>query len=215
MISAGGGRSALGKIALGLWALAAVLALYFGYRFLFPVPARNEHEVFPSVGTTAVIEAPNGHAYQYVQAPNLSWEAARTAAAQLKFRDHAGYLATIDDEAEYLFIVKTVFPGPPPDVTYLGGRQAAPGEWRWVTGPDAAEDGGKGKLFWLGDEKGAAQASQYVNWEYTAFQHGGKWDVSKVCCVTIFSYGFPQFSTSLGDGDREEGVSGYLVEFGG
>jgi hypothetical protein len=214
MKSAGGGRSLLDWIALGLWASAAAVALYFGYRLLFPPLAENERDVFPSLGTTRIVEAPNGHAYQYVQTPNLTWDAARAAAAKLKFRGHAGYLATIDDKAEYLFIVKTVFPGVPPDVTYLGGRQTAPGEWRWVTGPDAAEDGGKGKLFWIGDEKGAAQAGQYVNWEYTAFQHGGKWDVAKVSCVTIFSYGFPQFSTALGNGDREEGVSGYLVEFG-
>lgn len=214
-MKSGGGRSALDKIALGLWALAAAVALYFGYRLLFAPPARNESEVFSGPGTSRVTEAPNGHAYQYMQAPNLTWDAARAAAAKLTYQGRRGYLATIDDEAEYLFIVKTVFPGPPPDVTYLGGRQIAPGEWRWVTGPDAAQDGGRGKLFWRGDEKGSAEASQYVNWEYTAFQHGGKWDVSKVCCVTIFSYGFPQFSTSLGNGDREEGVSGYLVEFGG
>jgi hypothetical protein len=49
----------------------------------------------------------------------------------------------------------------------------------------------------------------------TAFQHGGKWDVGKVCCVSLFSYGVPQFSTSLGSGDRDEHVAGYIVEFGG
>jgi hypothetical protein len=33
--------------------------------------------------------------------------------------------------------------------------------------------------------------------------------------VTLFSYGIPQFSTSLGNGEELEGVAGYLVEFGG
>jgi hypothetical protein len=36
-----------------------------------------------------------------------------------------------------------------------------------------------------------------------------------VCCVIIFSYGVPQFSASLGTGDTQEHVSGYVVEFGG
>ena len=38
----------------------------------------------------------------------------------------------------------------------------------------------------------------------------GTWDVAKVCCVTLFSYGMPQYSTSLGSGgDIHEGVAGY------
>jgi hypothetical protein len=49
---------------------------------------------------------------------------------------------------------------------------------------------------------------------FSAFQHGGKWDVDKVCCVTLFSYRKRQFSTSLGTGDKDEGVAGYLVEYG-
>jgi hypothetical protein len=32
--------------------------------------------------------------------------------------------------------------------------------------------------------------------------------------VTLFSYRKRQFSTSLGNGFAEEGVAGYLVEFG-
>jgi hypothetical protein len=32
--------------------------------------------------------------------------------------------------------------------------------------------------------------------------------------VTLFSYSKRQFSTSLGNGDPDEGVAGYLVEFG-
>ena len=125
------------------------------------------------------------------------------------------HLATIDDANEYQFIVDRIFPHAYPDVTYLGGRQTAPGEWRWVTGPDSAADGGKGVLFWRGDEQGAIAGGHYANWMSTAFQHGGKWDVSKVCCVSIFSYGVPQFSTSLGTGEPDEHVAGYVVEFGG
>jgi len=169
----------------------------------------------PVVETSDIVEAPSGHAYQFVTAPDSSWESARAAAASLSWHGHAGYLATIDDATEYQFVMDHLFPHAYPDVTYLGGRQTAPGEWRWVTGPDGAEDGGKGRLFWRGDEQGVVVGGHYANWMSTAFQHGGKWDVAKVCCVSLFSYGVPQFSTSLGTGDRDEHVAGYIVEFGG
>ncbi len=208
------GWSVAGRLALGLWAVATLLALFLGYRLLFMAPSDTGPDTYPAMKTSDIVDAPSGHAYRYVAAPNLSWEAARRAAAAMSWQGHAGYLATIDSEAEYRFVIGKLFSGPPPDVTYLGGRQTAPGEWRWVTGPDAAADGGKGQLFWRGDERGKAEDGRYANWMFTAFQHGGKWDVNKVCCATLFSYGLPQFSTSLGSGDPEEGISGYLVEFG-
>ena len=169
----------------------------------------------PAVDTSDIVEAPGGHAYQFISAPDTAWQSDRAAAAKLSWRGHPGYLATIDDAAEYQFVVDRLFPHVYPDVTYLGGRQTAPGEWRWVTGPDGAEDGGKGRLFWRGDEQGTVVDNHYANWMSTAFQHGGKWDVAKVCCVSLFSYGVPQFSTSLGTGDHDEHVAGYIVEFGG
>lgn len=188
-------------IALAL-GLAAVAAWHF-------LPAN------PAMDSTPIVEAPGGHAYQFVAAPDLSWDAARAAAAKLSWRGHKGYLATIGDAAENQFILDHLFAHQYPDVTYLGGRQTAPGEWRWVTGPDGAADGGKGTLFWSGGEQGRVQDGHYANWMSTAFQHGGKWDVAKVCCVSLFSYGVPQFSTSLGNGDSQEHVAGYIVEFGG
>jgi hypothetical protein len=168
----------------------------------------------PPVDNSAVFEAGNGHAYQFIAAPGVGWDQARAAAAKLSWHKRPGYLATIDSAAEYQFVLDHLFSKTFPDVTYLGGRQTAPGEWRWVTGPDGQADGGKGKLFWRGDETGAMPAGGYANWMATAFQHGGKWDAAKVCCVSLFSYGIPQFSTSLGSGDADEHVAGYLVEFG-
>ena len=126
-----------------------------------------------------------------------------------------GVVATIGDKAEFDFIMSKVFPGgADTDTTFLGGRQTAPGEWRWVTGPDGAADGGKGTLFWSGFENGHAEGGHFAAWNFSAFQHGTLWDISKVCCVTIFSYRRRLFSTSLGNGEPQEGVAGYLVEFG-
>ena len=189
-------------IAMGIIVVVAAAASWVAWRFLLPSPI----ETSPS-------EAANGHAYQFVVAPDIRWDQARVAARQHSWHGHPGYLATIDDAGEYQFILDHLFAHAYPDVTYLGGRETAPGEWRWVTGPDGLADGGKGKLFWRGDETGAAQSGLYANWMPTAFQHGGKWDAAKVCCVTLFSYGVPQFSTSLGTGDPQEHVAGYLVEY--
>lgn len=195
--------------------VAAGAAAWFGVRALAPAPQNLSFDPAPLPASSAVIAAPDGHAYQYVAAPNISWAAAREGAQALSWHGKQGYLATIDSEAEYRFIIDHVFVNAYSDVTYLGGRQTAPGEWRWVTGPDAKADGGKGKLFWSGDEQGAAVDGGFANWMASAFQHGGTWDVRHVCCVTLFSYGMPQFSTSLGNGgDNHEGVAGYLVEFG-
>jgi hypothetical protein len=169
----------------------------------------------PAMQTSPVIAVAQDHAYQFVALQDASWDDARIAAAKLSWRGHPGYLATIENAAEYQLILDRVFAHGYPDVTYLGGRQTAPGEWRWVTGPDGAAQNGKGKLFWRGYEQGAAQGELYAVWMATAFQHGGNWDVSKVCCVTFFSYELPQFSTSLGTGNANENIAGYLVEFGG
>jgi hypothetical protein len=200
---------------LALAAVAAGAVLYLGYRFMTGQTMDSDTAPFPVMRTSQIVQASGGHAYQYIAARDGTWEAARNAAAKLSWQGHAGYLATMDSKAEFAFIIGTLFQKQYPDVTYIGGRQTAPGQWRWVTGPDSAAEGGQGRLFWVGDEKGHAPDGAFADWMATAFNHGGgKWDVHKVCCATLFSYRRPQFSASLGNGDHDEGVSGYLVEFG-
>jgi hypothetical protein len=203
----------LRRLAIVLWAVAGLGVLTLGYDMMFAPTPEPELESFAEPGSSPLVEAPTGHAYQYIAARNLTWEQARDAAAQMSHKGNSGYLATIDDEAEFKFVMGKVFKTDA-DVTYLGGRQTAPGEWRWVTGPNAAMDSGKGRLFWTGYAQGKVAEGAYANWMFSAFQHAGKWAVQDVCCVTLFSYRKRQFSTSLGNGDPEEGVAGYLVEFG-
>jgi hypothetical protein len=198
-----------GAILLGIVVGLAVVGL--AWRLLFAPQPETGRFAFPAVPSSRVAEAPDGHAYQYVAASNLTWDKARAAALRHSWQGHKGYLATIDSAAEFQFVLQNVFPDDT-DVTYLGGRQTARGEWRWVTGPDGEAEGGKGTLFWRGYENG--EAVGFAAWMFSAFQHGGKWDVDKVCCVTMFSYRRRQFSTSLGNGDKDEGVAGYLVEYG-
>ena len=203
----------LRTVAIILWVIAGLAVVVLAWRLLLGPHDSGGRELFPALPSTHVIERGDGHAYQYVAAANITWARARDAAAQMTSKGRPGYLATIADKAEFDFILHKVFPRDDTDVTYLGGRQTAPGVWRWVTGPDAAADGGKGELFWQGYAEGAVVGNHYAVWQYPAFQHGGKWDVSKVCCVTLFSYRLRQMSTTLGNGDTDEGVAGYLVEF--
>lgn len=189
--------TAVGGVAAGLLWLISTLVL-----------APRPH------GSTSIVTAPGGHAYQFVAAPGLSWSAAEAAAERQTWQGRRGYLATIDSAVEFQFILNRVVSRDFPDVTYVGGRQVAPGEWRWVTGPDGKADGGRGRLFWRGDRKGRPPPGGFADWMTTAFQKGGKWDTANVCCVTLFSYGVPQFSTSLGNGDSQEHIAGYFVEFG-
>jgi hypothetical protein len=62
------------------------------------------------LGSSDFVEAPNGHAYRYIAAPNIHWDEARDAAARRSWHAHKGYLATIDDSAEYQFVVDRLFP---------------------------------------------------------------------------------------------------------
>lgn len=203
----------IGRLEILAFALAACAIISLGYRAtLGEKSGGRSAPSFATIKSTGVIEGPNGHAYQYVAAPNVTWQKARMSASRLRFHGKHGYLATIDDEREYQFIVKGLFGKEYPDVTYLGGKQTSRGEWRWVTGPDGMQSNRKGKLFWTGYERGSG--ASYAHWMITAFDHGGKWDATRVCCVTLFSYRRAQLSTSLGNGDPFEGVSGYLVEFG-
>lgn len=204
----------LRRIVIALWILAALALVGMGWRMAFePLPA-PEREQFEGLHTSPVVSGPGGHAYRYVAARGIAWDAARAAAQAQVWHGQHGYLATITSKAELDFVAANVFSrGGYADVTYLGGRQTAPREWRWVTGPEGRADGGRGLLFWTGDEDGQVQNGLFANWQGPAFQHGGRWDARKVCCVTLFSYGLPQFSTSAGDGYWEEGVAGYLVEW--
>lgn len=203
----------LRRIAIALWIVAGLAVIGLAWVTLIQ-PARPEREVFTQITTTQVIEGPNGHGYQFVAAKDITWNDARAAAGHHSWKGKTGYLATITSKAELDFLVARIFSQGYANVTYLGGRQTSPREWRWVTGPEGKADGGKGLLFWTGDENGQVQNNLFANWQQPAFQHGGRWDARHVCCVTIYSYGFPQFSTSNGDGYWEEGVAGYLVEFG-
>jgi hypothetical protein len=160
-----------------------------------------------------VLNPGNGHWYDFVAAEDLTWDEAKLAAegATHTIEDGSnlnGYLATVTSAPEEEFL-KAHFGANA--LVWIGASDAAvEGEWRWVTGPEAAADDGKGLLFWIGGQNGTAIG--YENWidgiepnalgddeDYIDWNHNrtGQWnDVA---------------------GDTPRGadvISGYLVEFG-
>lgn len=120
----------------------------------------------PTIGqrqiTISLIDADylpaTGHFYRFVTKSGIQWTTAKAEAESdaMMYFGLRGYLATVTSQVESDFIrLKTK------GVGWIGASDAAAeGEWRWVTGPEGLEDGGKGRLFW---NKGPI-AGQFTNW---------------------------------------------------
>jgi len=113
--------AALRRIAVLAWIVAGLLVVGFAWRLAFAPRPEPGRFAFPAVPSSRVAEAPDGHAYQYVAAPNIRWDKARAAAVRHSWQGHKGYLATIDSAAEFQFVLSNVFPDDT-DVTYLGDQ---------------------------------------------------------------------------------------------
>ncbi|BAZ16536.1 hypothetical protein NIES4071_84130 [Calothrix sp. NIES-4071] len=118
----------------------------------------------------ALIDANTGNGYRFVDAQGISWTAARDAAAtQIDEFGRQGYLATITSQAEQNNVQVRINGN-----GWIGASDSAvEGEWRWVTGPEGAEDGGTGRLFWRGTGADfnnnvpglGAVGNNYNNWD--------------------------------------------------
>jgi Ca2+-binding RTX toxin-like protein len=161
-------------------------------------------------------DSSTGHVYTYVNHELLSWDQARLEAAAQTFAGVSGHLATLTSYQEWQFVQGLFSAGQ--DTIYIGGSDAeAEGQWRWVTGPEAAADGGSGLLFWSGAADGAIQNNLFAQWLESAFQSGGSFDTSVTDYLVMYSYFSPLFSGTRGDREGISpsggGASGYLVEF--
>src|SRR5690242_795215 len=99
-----------GRVIIGLWLLMGLLVVGVAGWLLLSSLQQPGPEIFPALATSEVVQAPNGHAYQYIAAPNISWDAARAEASRRTFNGRHGYLATLDDRAEFDFVMQRLFP---------------------------------------------------------------------------------------------------------
>jgi len=146
----------------------------------------------------------NGHFYEFVSDPDISWTDAKADAEAKFLNGQQGYLVTITSQAEQDF-VNTKLNG----FGWTGGRELPDtnsDKWYWVTGPEGANGG---TLF---DDRTVSGTEGYTNWraaepndnyfgiqeEFVHLRADGKWN------------DYPGVVVPQGI----EGIDGYVVEYG-
>ncbi len=93
----------------------------------------------------------NGHYYEVIHSPNISWDDALAAAAGRTFNGLNGYLATITSASENTFLYSKL----PSDAWIGASDRDNEGTWVWMSGPE------QGQVFSVGS---VAQPGAYANW---------------------------------------------------
>jgi VCBS repeat-containing protein len=128
----------------------------------------------------------NGHYYEYVSAPGITWDAAKTAAESRTLFGLNGYLATVTSAEENAFISPKLGGD-----GWMGASDAASeGVWRWVTGPEA----------------GTLLSASYDNWRPGEPNDSGGEDVAH------FYDGVGDWNDYA---NNNPSIDGYIVEYGG
>ncbi len=151
----------------------------------------------------------NGHVYEYIAAPGITWEKAHVLAASKRFKDSRGYLANVTSQAELDFLETVVIPGGAHTANiYLGGQQISPGKWVWLRGPE------NGTVFWNNGSVGA-----FAPWDtiYALSRSGpASPNANGSPYLYLNSWHRPYFTSSGGaalSSISEGGNAGYLVEY--
>jgi gliding motility-associated-like protein len=160
----------------------------------------------------------NGHYYEYVSSSGITWSAARDAAAGKTYYFLQGYLATLTaaDEAQ---LAGAQAPG----TGWIGGTDAqTEGTWRWVTGPEGLENGGNGRIFWIGKGNGTTTAPDYyANWNAPNEPNdsGNNEDYAHITAPAVGNLGtwndLPVGGNPLTTANGNYYPRGYIVEYGG
>ncbi|UII80488.1 proprotein convertase P-domain-containing protein [Flagellimonas sp. CMM7] len=188
---------------------AAVLAVEYSSSAVSPTGTRQ----FSITPGSANFLPPTGHYYEFISSPNITWTAARDAAALRTYFGLQGYLATLTSQAEADFSGSQAL-----GVGWIGGSDAATeGDWRWVTGPEGLANAGAGTPFWSGTAGGTTTAPDFFAfWNAGEPNQSGNEDYAHITDVSVTSS--PGSWNDLPNTTSTSGpyqAQGYVVEYGG
>lgn len=140
-----------------------------------------------SIGQSTLYNQDNGHFYEFVVSPSISWTNAKNEAEGRSYYGLKGYLTTITSSSENAFITQKLN-----GFGWIGANDAENENiWKWVTGPEAGT---------------VISNTTYTNWapgepnnyygveDWAHFYSDGSWN------------DFPHDSNA---------IAGYVVEYGG
>lgn len=169
------------------------------YRNTLQNPNMDDRVVTFALGTQ-LPNSENGHFYEFVTSPMITWQSARDGADARTFFGLQGYLTTITSAGENAFVASKLagqgWMGAADDPAETGGVE---GEWEWVAGPE------DGSLFCVDGGECPTDGS-YINWAAGEPNN---------CC------GVENHGHFLADGQwndyvfNNSNIAGYVVEYGG
>ncbi|WP_276976027.1 T9SS type B sorting domain-containing protein [Flavobacterium filum] len=145
----------------------------------------------------------NGHYYEYVPSIGITWNNARTAAANRTYYGLQGYLATITaaDEAQ-LAGEQAAGAG------WIGGSdEQTEGIWRWMTGPEI------GMIFWNGGVNGTTP--NFAKWNNGEPNNSGNEDYAHITAPGVGIPGSWNDLSNTGEASGDYQPKGFIVEYGG
>jgi len=200
-------------------------------------PNTSDRVITFSLGQNGLALESTGHFYEFISGFR-AWPTARDEAAARRYFGLKGYLTTVTNGVENSFIA-----GKLQGEGWMGANDAVDeGTWRWVTGPEGFEDGGKGRHFYTGqadtgypevglrvDRLGSgcgapSECQSGVCATGTCLQYD-RWNRNPTtglrqepnnCCASGEDYGHFFVSADWNDYDiAYPAITGYVVEYGG
>ncbi|SDF36033.1 PKD repeat-containing protein [Methanolobus vulcani] len=169
----------------------------------------NRKITFVLGGSTLYFEG-TGHYYEYVSYTS-TWATAKANADTKTMEGMQGYLATITSDEENNFLMEKI----QADAWIGGSDDASEGYWRWVTGPEGTEDGGAGRLFYVGNGvTGTPYNGEYNKWNGHLLSYGGS-EPNNCAPAENFAQMYSSNHGTWNDLPDTASLDGYLLEYGG